>query len=211
MNSFIKHIWFDFSDTLTFINEERHRRLRYESYAEAKGVPMSEKVVAEYEQLRTKYHSHSAVFCSLGLPGSYWLERIASVAPEELYRLADLNIPKGLSEIGKLIPISLFTNVKPGPILQALGIDRSIFRHIVEGGMVKAPKPALEGFYKMIDLTGLPAKEILYIGDDVEKDIRPAKTVGIQAGIVWNKSNEADYQFEKFEDILAFTLNGIWL
>lgn len=67
--------------------------------------------------------------------------------------------------------------------------------------MLTEPKPALEGFYKMVELSNVPAAEILYIGDDIGKDIRPAKQVGVQAGLMWKQSEEADYSFVNFEDI----------
>jgi FMN phosphatase YigB (HAD superfamily) len=54
----------------------------------------------------------------------------------------------------------------------------------------------------MIELSKIPAQEILYIGDDVGKDVKPAKQVGVKAGLMWKKSDEADYSFENFEDIL---------
>jgi FMN phosphatase YigB (HAD superfamily) len=69
--------------------------------------------------------------------------------------------------------------------------------------MIKEPKPALEGFYKMIGLTREPAENILYIGDSLEKDIRPAKQVGLKTGLIWSQSNEADYSFKKFDDVLS--------
>ncbi len=68
--------------------------------------------------------------------------------------------------------------------------------------MLERPKPALDGFYKIIELSKISAKEILYIGDNIEKDIKPAKQVGLLTGLIWQKSDEANYSFEKFEDIL---------
>ena len=68
--------------------------------------------------------------------------------------------------------------------------------------MVKKPKPDPEGFYKIIELTGLPSVEVIYIGDNVYKDLRPAKTAGLTTGLVWSESLEADYSFKNFDDIL---------
>ena len=87
-------------------------------------------------------------------------------------------------------------------MLPSLGIDVSFFTHIISSGMFKKPKPALDGFYKLVELSKLPAKEILYIGDSVGKDILPAKQVGIKTGLMWKQSDEADYSFGSFKDIL---------
>ena len=124
------------------------------------------------------------MFRLLGLPTKYWSDRVNSVDPGELYQLADNRIPEMLKTIRAVVPISLFSNIHLGNVLPALGIDPGLFTHIMNAGMVKEPKPALEDFYKMIELSRLPPNEILYIGDHVAKDVYPAKQVGIQAGLV---------------------------
>ncbi|OGJ02493.1 hypothetical protein A3I95_03580 [Candidatus Nomurabacteria bacterium RIFCSPLOWO2_02_FULL_44_12] len=120
------------------------------------------------------------------------------------YCLTDPNIPKVLEDLGKIIPISLFSNIDVKKILPELGINPRWFTHILSANQVRAPKPALDGFNKIIELSGVPREEIIYIGDHLEKDIIPAKTVGIKAGTVFEKVPEADYCFEDFKDILEF-------
>ncbi|MBI5798891.1 MAG: HAD family hydrolase, partial [Candidatus Yonathbacteria bacterium] len=199
----IKHIWFDFSETIAFLKKGRHDRLRYETYAQVTGKPVTEELIAEYENLYKKFnHSNAAIFRSLGQTSNFWSERVNSVEPSELYELADENVPKVLQKVKETVPISIFSNIELGKILMALSINPEWFTHIISAGMVKEPKPALDGFYKIIELSGIPAQEILYIGDDVGKDVRPAKQVGVQAGLMWKKSDEADYSFENFKSIL---------
>jgi FMN phosphatase YigB (HAD superfamily) len=55
----------------------------------------------------------------------------------------------------------------------------------------------------MIQLSGVPEKHILYVGDSVEKDVLPAKEVGILSGLLWSVSPEADYCFTSFKEILG--------
>ncbi len=201
----IKHVWFDFSETLASLIKEKNDQLRYATYSEVTHKPITPALIAEYENLYQKNsHSNAAIFRSLGLSANYWSDRVNLIAPHELYKLMDDRIPKILQEIKVLIPISIFSNIKVDRILPALGIDPSWFIHILSASMIKEPKPALEGFYKMIELSGLPPQEILYIGDHVEKDIRPAKQVGIQTGLLWSQSSEADYCFKTFPDIFSF-------
>jgi FMN phosphatase YigB (HAD superfamily) len=200
----IKHIWFDFSETIALLHAEAHNNLRYNSYASVVKKPVTQELIDEYEALYEKNnHSNAAIFRSLGLPGNYWSDKINSVDPSELYKLADESIPEILKKLKEIVPISIFSNIKLGKVLADLGIDTEWFQHILSAGMVKEPKPALDGFYKMIELSQLPPNEILYIGDHVGKDIIPAKKVGIQAGLMWSKSDEADYCFEKFEDVVG--------
>lgn len=200
----IKHIWFDFSGTITFLKKERHDRLRYETYSQVTGKPFSKELIAEYESLYKRFkHSNAAVFRSLGQTSNFWSEQVNAVEPSELYKLVSPNIPDVLKQVKEFVPISLFSNIQLGNILTSLNINPDWFTHIISAGMVKEPKPALDGFYKMVELSGIPAEEILYIGDDIGKDVKPAKQIGVQAGLMWKKSDEADYSFENFEDILG--------
>lgn len=200
----MKHIWFDFSETIVFLNKENHDHVRYSSYAQATKKPINKALIAEYERLYRKHkQSNAAVFWSLGLPADYWSTKINSVDPREIYQLADAAIPEILEKMRHVIPISLFSNIQVDRILNVFGIQSSWFAHILTAGMLKEPKPALDGFQKMVELSKVPPDELLYIGDDVEKDIRPAKKAGIQTGLMWSNSPEADYSFERFEDILT--------
>ena len=109
----IKHIWFDFSETIAYLKKDRHRRLRYETYSQVVGKPLNDELIAEYEQLYKKFdHSNAAVFHSLGQSSNFWSERVNSVPPGELYELAEKNIPSLLQEIKKLVPISIFSNIQ---------------------------------------------------------------------------------------------------
>lgn len=199
----IKHLWLDFSETLVLLKKEAHDTLRYSSYAEIVGKPLTEELKSEYEQLFAKSnHSNAAVFRSLGAGSSYWSDKVHSMDPAELYVLADENIPSMLTSLQKLLPISLFSNIDLRETLPLLGIDPHLFSHILSASMVSEPKPALAGFYKMVELSGAQPEEILYIGDHVGKDILPAKQVGIQTGLMWDVSPEATYCFQSFGEVL---------
>ncbi len=198
----IKHIWFDFSDTLVKVHKERHNELKYSSYAELVKKPLNEDLVKEYGVMLEKYTSNSGVFRALGQSSDYWSERVNSVDPGMLYYLADSSIPKVLNELKSVVPISLFTNIKPAKILASVGLSMDLFSHVIQGGMVKEPKPDKEGFYKIIELTKDTPENIIYVGDSIGKDIKPAKSVGMKTCLVWSESPEADYSVTKFEDLL---------
>jgi len=200
----IKHIWFDFSGTMAVHNKENHNQLRYSSYASIVKKPLTEELIKEYEELCEQHgQSNAATFCSLGLPSNYWSERINSMDPKDLLRLADKDIPEVLNKLQSIVPISLFSNIQLGKVLPALGIEIDLFTHILSAGMVKRPKPASDGYYKMIEISKLLPSEMIYIGDSVEKDILPAKELSMITGLIWSKSDKADYCFENFKDILT--------
>jgi len=201
----IKHIWFDFSDTLASINKEPHNRLRYESYSKVVNKEVTSELMAEYEKLYEKnQRSNSAVFRSLGMASGFWSGIIYSLNPKTFYSLTDEKIPEVLNEMRNIIPISIFSNLDQDKALPALGIDIKWFTYILTASMVKNPKPALDGFYKMIELSNLPPEEILYVGDHLGKDILPARSLGIKTGFIFGTEKEADYSFVDFKDILRF-------
>ncbi|MEK7190362.1 MAG: HAD family hydrolase [Patescibacteria group bacterium] len=198
----IKHIWFDFSDTLASISKE-HDDFLYQSYAKVVGKDVSPELILEYKEMHKKFKSNSAVFTTdLGLPPGYWAKCIESKDPRTMYVIKDSNIPNVLNKLRKIIPISIFSNMKMEKLLPAIGLDISYFTYTVSGSDFKNPKPALDGFYKIIEVSKLPPENILFIGDSVEKEIIPVKKVGMIAGLMWSSSPEADYNFKNFSEIL---------
>ncbi|HTE48942.1 MAG TPA: HAD family hydrolase [Candidatus Paceibacterota bacterium] len=201
----IKHIWFDFSDTLARVNMDAHSNLRYATYAKIVGKPITPELIAEYEKLyEENNHSNSAIFKSLGMVAGFWSGLVNAMNPKTFYIINDPNIPQVLEELSKNIPVSMFSNINLGNILPALGINLNWFTHLLSSSMVGSPKPALDGYKKIIELSAISPDEILYVGDDIGKDVIPAKSVGIKAGVVFKKSAEADYSFKDFKDILEF-------
>ena len=198
----IKHIWFDFSDTIGRIDRDLYNEILYSAYAKAVGKEVSDNLKQEYVKEFEKYKSNSAVFTSLGLPAGHLADCISVVEPKRLYSLTDKDIPNVIKQLKDILPVSIFSNNKLTVILPALGIDTKWFTHILGPDDIKNPKPALDGFYKMIELSNIEPSQILYIGDDVNKDLLPAKKIGIKTGLLWKESVEANYCFKDFRSIL---------
>ena len=204
----IKHVWFDLEGTLTIRSDEfndAHNQLRYETFAEVIGKPLTEELKQEFEDLYAEHGSNSAVFRSFGCASDFWQKRFNTLDKTKYYKPVK-TIYTTLEKLKEKVPISIFTNMKPDEVertLKIIKVDKTLFKFIITGDDIKERKPALDGFYEMIERSGLPPKEILYIGDRVKIDILPAKEVGMKTCLVWSKSDEADYSFEKFEDILS--------
>jgi FMN phosphatase YigB (HAD superfamily) len=199
----IKHIWFDFSDTIAHTNPEIHDKLKYEAYANVIGQPVDAKLRREFDELYEEHHhSISDIFFTLGKPAGWWAEQMATQDPTELFELMESDIPEVLQAIKRIVPISMFSNIMLNKALPALGIDPDWFEYMLSSKMAGRPKPALDGFYKIVELSRLKPNEILYVGDVVKKDILPAKAVGLRTGIIYRRSDEADYSFDSFEDVL---------
>ncbi|MEK9160770.1 MAG: HAD family hydrolase [Patescibacteria group bacterium] len=198
----IRHVWFDFSYTIAFPAEEMHKKLLYDTYAEVVGKEVSEELIEEYKTLFAKAKSNSGVFTALGKNADFWSERLAAVDPKILFRLGSPDIPSVLATLKERVPISIWSNIYAARVLPALGIETSWFTNILGPDDVKNPKPALDGFNMIIERSALPPEEILFVGDSVEKEMIPAKSVGLQTGIMWTSSPEADYSFGGFQELL---------
>ncbi len=200
----ISHIWFDLEGTLTTPSPEReadHRKLLVKTYAEVVHKAPSEALWHEYGELYAAKGSNSAVFRSLGLPSDYWQTKLMTMDEAKYYK-PDERVYGTLKLLKAQYPISIFSNVKQAKILsllKILGIDPKWFIYLLTGDDVPERKPALDGFYKIIELSNVPPNQLLYVGDRVKADILPAKSVGMQSALVWSKSDEATYSFDSFD------------
>lgn len=204
----ITHIWFDFSDTIARTNPVVHDQLKYTAFSEATGRPLNDELKKEFDALVDKHNnSLSDIFYSHGMEASYWSEKIATADPLALFELIDSDFPAKLAKLSTKVSVSLYSNIEVTAALLPLGIDSSLFVHILNSKIVGKPKPAPEGFRRMIELSNVPAQQILYIGDNVKKDILPAKKAGLLTGIIWSRSTEADFSFDSFEDVVELVVN----
>lgn len=209
----IKHIWFDLAGMLYKETPEFqaiHDQYRYQTYARLTGLKDIEQAKQEFEELYKIHGSNSAVFRSLGQPSDYWMKAIEELDFAAVLK-TDTEITNTLDELQKHIPISLFTNFPKHRIvelLKHLEIPAEWFMHILTGDDITERKPALDGFHLMIERSGIPAEQILYIGDRVDVDIKPAKAVGMQTGLLYQQSEEADYCFHSFDEVLKLFKKG---
>lgn len=201
----IRHIWFDLASTLyreTPAFDAVHDQLRYETYAAVTDMPI-ERAKEKYDQLYARYGSNSAVFTALGKPSDFWQQAFDSMDLASLIKPNPV-VNETIMTLSKSVPVSLFSNFKYAKIeevLKLLGIDVAMFTYVLSGDDVTKRKPDLEGFRKMVELSDLPPGDLLYVGDRIDVDVKPAKAVGMQTALVWQTSSEAGYCFENFADL----------
>lgn len=199
----IKHLWFDMAGTLykeTPEFQSAHDELRYTTYAKLVGQDDLAKAEEEYEKLYAQYGSNSAVFRSLGQPSDFWMHAFEEMDVTTFLK-PDPIVTKTLASLKDQLPISIFTNFKREKVLallEHLEIPASSFTHILSGDDVPERKPALHGFHRMIELSGVPAEQIVYVGDRVDVDIKPAKQLGMKTCLIYGESDEADYCIDDF-------------
>lgn len=208
MKDNVKHVWFDFAGTLfkeTPEFNELHDKLRYQTYANLQGLDDLSKAKNEFLELYSKYGSNSAVFRSLGQSSGYWMKALDDFDFASVLK-PDPIVYETLNKLKDIVLISLFTNFvrdRIPKLLALLDIPVEDFTHILGGDDIKERKPALDGFRLMIEKSNLPADQILYVGDRVDVDIKPAKAVGMKSCLVYSKSPEADYSFDSFDELMS--------
>jgi FMN phosphatase YigB (HAD superfamily) len=203
----IKHVWFDLAGTLykeTPEFNEVHNQFRYQTYAKLQGITNFSVAKKEFLDLYQKYGSNSAVFRALGQPSNYWMRALDAMDFTAVLH-PDFEVTQTLANLKDIVPISLFTNFPKDRIvglLAHLDIPAAYFTTVLTGDDILECKPALDGFYAMIEHSGLSASQILYVGDRIDVDIKPAKSVGIKTCLLYGKSDEADFSLDNFSAIL---------
>ncbi len=89
-----------------------------------------------------------------------------------------------LGELARRYPLGMITNFTDGPaarkIIDLLELN-PFFRHVVVSGELGYRKPHPYLFERLVGALGVPAGEILFVGDDLEADVRGARDAGLQA------------------------------
>jgi len=88
-----------------------------------------------------------------------------------------------LGELGERYPLGMLTNFTHGPavreIIDLLGLN-PFFRDVLVSGELGYRKPHPYVFERFVDALGVPADQILFVGDDLEADVQGARDAGLQ-------------------------------
>jgi putative hydrolase of the HAD superfamily len=89
-----------------------------------------------------------------------------------------------LGELAERYPLGMVTNFTDGPaarkIIDLLGLN-PFFRHVFVSGELGYRKPHPSLFERLVRALGVSAEEVLFVGDDLETDVRGARDAGLQA------------------------------
>lgn len=85
--------------------------------------------------------------------------------------------------------------------LRVLGVDALIFTEIVTSEITKINKPDQAGYRYIMQKTGLPADAHMMIGDRVDVDLVPAKTIGMKTCLVFGQSIIPDISLDSVYEI----------
>tara|TARA_R110001592_G_scaffold363109_2_gene680459 strand:- start:154860 stop:155507 length:648 start_codon:yes stop_codon:yes gene_type:complete len=114
---------------------------------------------------------------------------------EDVKSLKNINLPKVVasnfkSDLREWLPNMVQTN----------------FEMMFVSEELQCRKPDLSFYQRVIDGIGIPPNEMLYIGDSLELDVLPARTLGIQAYLI---DRENDYSNCKYKITSFFELEQL--
>ena len=188
----IKAIFFDVGDTLYHNPEFRDAQSKQpiKQLSEARGITYEEakalfKKTREELKNRLPYVTKVAVMGELGISRLEMHRYMARLNPKEFLQ-PDKRLGEILKRLGRRYELGIITNVLEellDKVLDALGIDKSVFRYVVSVDNTKNSKPHEEPFLKALELAGVKAEECIYVGDSLGKDIAPAKRIGMKT--IW--------------------------
>ena len=88
-----------------------------------------------------------------------------------------------LGDLGERYPLGMLTNFTDGPavrkLIDLLGLN-PFFKDVLVSGELGYRKPHPYVFERFVEALGVPADQILFVGDDVEADVKGAKAAGLQ-------------------------------
>ncbi len=191
----IKHIWWDLDDTLYSYNKEYHHKKNealVRRYADLKKIDIND-ANNQYKNDIERYGSSSKLFREVfGFDNLYSQSILNTVNRMEFikYDPSTIHVVNYLNTISvsqSIISNSTYDQIET--TLEILKLNRNSFVNIISSSFEGFPKPSIDCFLKIIQISLLNPSEILYIGDREKVDIIPATQVGLKTCLVNNETN----------------------
>ena len=206
-------ILFDLSDTL-YKNkelEEQYPEQLHHLLARDRGLTVEEaqafmkKTKKELEEKTGKHITKVAVMSALGYTRAQVHEEFCRVDPAK-YLVPDFKLAALIERLSKKYRLGMITNLRRAQViktLKALGVNPDLFDVVVGEDDVKEIKPHHEPFLKALELLAESPGNCVYVADSIDKDLKPAKEVGMKTVLVGGENVDSAYVDAKVESILA--------
>ena len=170
---------------------------------------------------RARGYEVDAPFVVRGALAAHETEVSAEQA-EEFWRAAALGLtdlgwqlyPDTLDTLRRVrslgLPAALVSNSRFGaevqlPLLAELGITEELLDAFVFSPDVKRPKPHAAPFTRALDALDIDARDVAFVGDDLDADVRGAKALGMTT--VWKLNGRHDVAPAEEAD---YTVHDLW-
>jgi len=111
----------------------------------------------------------------------------------------EIKIKAGFKEVLKNFNVIIFTSASKEPIIKLLKKnDIKTNKFIFYDNIVK---PSLKELKRALEENGLDARKTYYVGDDIIRDMLPAKELGMKTIII---SDYVDYNINKLSELIIF-------
>lgn len=104
--------------------------------------------------------------------------------------------------------IAAFSDLPPDKKITSLGLGK-LFDRIMCAEDCGRLKPHPYTFLSLSNALGIDPREILYIGNNIEYDIRGAKAVGMHTALRGGSSADADFCFKKWDEFSDWIFTNI--
>jgi putative hydrolase of the HAD superfamily len=208
----IKHIWWDLDDTLYPFNpayDRKKKEAMISEYARLKRINFKSAKVL-FERDLHKYGSSGKLFSNIFGKLAGYGQMMQNKVDRRPFIKKNKQMERFFKDFKRRFPDikhSILSNSMKDQILLTLkliGLDKKHFSNISSTVDLNAPKPDIRVYRKIISLSRLKPREIMYIGDRENVDIVPAKKVGMVAVLLSKKNVEtrADYVVKRVSEVM---------
>ncbi|MCG3172836.1 MAG: Phosphoglycolate phosphatase [Myxococcota bacterium] len=108
--------------------------------------------------------------------------------------------------VERKITLAIFSEYRAEAKLRALGLADYPWKVLVAGEEIGSLKPQIHGFEILRDRLGVAPEEIFYVGDREDRDILPARRLGMTAVMLHRKktSAQASHNFPDYASMMAW-------
>lgn len=176
----------------------------YKRLAKAMGVSVEE-AQREYDKKYQEVEGATKTLETFGLNGIEIVDEVFERIDFSRYLKKNPKLPVLFASLASFRHILLTNNRREHALkkLEAIGLDPAVFEEIICTYDLGIFKPDRRVFELVLEKTGLPPNQHLYVGDQEKKDIVPAKAVGMRTAMVWGNSEMADISLPTVYDIVG--------
>ncbi|MEI6731968.1 MAG: HAD family hydrolase [archaeon] len=191
-----------FSSGTNFRDSEMYAKIKENSYSflERKLKINRQKAIEKYNQIKNEFRGEMSIGIErkLGINRYEFFANTWDLSPEELLEKRDLS--GILDSLGlRKVVLTSAPAVWARKVLRYLNVSERV--EAVFSGEPDIRKPDVRVFKQICDRFEVKPSEVISIGDQLETDILPAKSLGMTTILVGSESELADYCIKSIYDL----------
>lgn len=158
----------------------------------------------EYEKRYRMMGSNTKALNSFGIEGTDFFVKFWDEVDLERFIVKDERVVKMFVDLKDKRHFIISNSNRVDQIerkLMLIGLKPSIFEFIISTVGLRAVKPDPEPFVLALEKLKLKARQVLFVGDREDADIKGAHRVGMRTCLVWGESRVADLSLDVVYDV----------